>query len=111
MYDDRIRAEFEAELASAKKSQAEGLDGRARVSARRAVAILFREYFNSHQIQMPSTNAYELIKEFKDLPNISQDIIRVADHFLVKVNEDFQLPNGIDLIEEARWLFDRLDNL
>jgi len=111
VYDDRIKTGFDAEIASADRARAQGLEGRARVSARRAFALLIRAYFTSHQIQMSSNNVYELIAQFRNLPNISTDILQVADHFLTRVNEDFQLPEGIDLIEEARWLYNRLDSL
>lgn len=111
MYDDRIKTGFDAEIASANRARAQGLEGRARVSARRAFALLIREYFASQHIQMSSNNAYELITQFRNLPNISSDILLVVDHFLTRVNEDFELPDGIDLIEEARWLYNRLDSL
>jgi hypothetical protein len=103
-------AEIEAELILAEKSRAGGFEGRARVCARRAAGIAIREYLLAHQISASSSNFYNLIQEFRNIPNLPIDLIRVVDHLTMKVNEDFNLPGEIDLITEVRWLVERLSS-
>ena len=105
-----IKLTIDAELSLAEKSRVEGFEGRARVCARRAVGIAIREYVRQRQIPVASENTYSLLLLLRNLPNISPDIQRAADLFLIRVNEEFQLPPNIDLLSEARWLVEKLGN-
>jgi len=105
-----IKLTIDAELSLAEKSRVEGFEGRARVCARRAVGIAIREYVRQRQIPVASENTYSLLLLLRNLPNISPDIQRAADLFLIRVNEEFQLPPNIDLLFEARWLVEKLGN-
>ena len=105
-----IKLTIDAELSLAEKSRVEGFEGRARVCARRAVGIAIREYVRQRQIPVASENTYSLLLLLRNLPNISPDIQRAADLFLIRVNEEFQLPSNIDLLSEARWLVEKLGN-
>jgi hypothetical protein len=108
VYNDKISAQIDSELTLAEKARLEGFEGRARVCARRAAGIAIREYLQIQLIHVSSTNSYQLIQEFKDLSNLPEDLSRIADHLLTKVNEDFRLPEDIDLIAEVRQLVERL---
>ena len=105
-----IKLTIDAELSLAEKSRVEGFEGRARVCARRAVGIAIREYVRQRQIPVASENTYSLLLLLRNLPNISPDIQRAADLFLIRVNEEFHLPPNIDLLSEARWLVEKLGN-
>jgi hypothetical protein len=108
VYNDKITAQIDLELSLAEKARVEGFKGRARVCARRAAGIAIREYFQTHLTPVINSNFYQLIQEFRDLSNLPEDLSRIADHLLIKVNEDFDLPGEIDLIAEVRLLVERL---
>ncbi len=102
---------IEVELDLAEKSRREGYEGRARVCARRAAAIAIREYFVRHRIPEVPGNALGLIQAVKSLPDIPQEMRRLAEILLLRVDEDFQLPPEIDLIAAARKLIGELERL
>ncbi len=110
MYKDEVKLSIDAELSLAEKSRSEGFEGRARVCARRAVGIAIREYVRYRQIPVTSQNIYSLLLLFRNLTNIAPEIQRTADFFLIRVNEEFQLPPNIDLLSEARWFVEKLGN-
>jgi HEPN domain-containing protein len=110
VYNDEAKTAIELELAQAEHAREEGFEGRARVCARRAVGIAIREYARIHQISITSTNAYDLLSFLKKSSNFSPEIKEVADHLLTRVNEEFKLPSGMDLLSEARWLVETLQS-
>ena len=95
---------FEQEILQAEEARAQGKEGMARVCARRAVGIVAGEYFIRHSIQQPGPSAYDRLKRLSSLPAISPEVQEIVGHFRVRVNLDKDLPAGIDLIAEARFL-------
>jgi hypothetical protein len=110
VYNDEAKLAIEAEFAQAENARVEGFEGRARVHARRAVGIAIREYARIHQISISAINAYDLLSFLKNSPIFSPEIREVADHLLTRVNEEFKLPPGMDLLSEARWLVETLQS-
>ncbi len=108
MYNDDTKSAIEAELALGEKARAQGFEGKARVCARRAAGIAIREYARFHHMSITGTSAYDLLNFIRNVSAISPDIQQAADHLLIRVNEEFMLPQGIDLLSEARWLVEKL---
>lgn len=106
---DRIA--FEAELRQAEAARLSGNEGRARVCARRAAGMAARGYLIRHRQAIQSQSAYDQLKRLASLDEISPEIRNVIDHFLLRVDETYQLPKEIDLIVEARWLLNELETL
>lgn len=98
------RAEFEAELALAEAARRDGNEGRARVCARRAAGMVVRSYLEKRGQVVRSRSAYDYLRRFSELEELPRDVQGVIDHFLLKVDTAYQLPNEIDLIADARWL-------
>ena len=98
------RAEFEAELVLAEAARITGNEGRARVCARRAAGMVVRSYLEEHGRVIRSRSAYDYLRRFSEREGIPQDVQGVIEHFLLKVDTAYQLPNEIDLIADARWL-------
>lgn len=97
-------AEFEAELAQAETARLDGNEGKARVCARRAAGIIARTYLENFGVIVKSHSAYEQLRSLAELETISLQERGVIEHFLLKVDESYQLPVGIDLIGDARWM-------
>lgn len=102
------RQQIRHELALAESSRAQGLEGRARVCARRAAGLVVRAYLEEHGEPAPTGNALELLRAFAARPEITPQARTVIEHLLVRVAPDYQLPISVDLIAETRRLADLL---
>ena len=111
-------AEILAELELAVAALASGNEGRARVCARRAAGLAARDFLARHQVSppsksqfsIPSDNAYEALKVVAVFPRLSPRLKTAAHRLIMRVSEEFQLPRGIDLIDEARKLIGGLND-
>jgi hypothetical protein len=45
---------------------------------------------------------------FNALPGLSPNQIKVASHFLLKVDLDHRLPGDVDLVSDVQWLANSL---
>jgi hypothetical protein len=106
--------EANRELLAAQKAAEENLAGRSRVSARRAAGRAVREYFSVPGNQELSNNYYVLLKQFTTQPGVSNDMRMIALHLCQRVNEDYSMPDHIDLVAEARsliqYIADQIEN-
>jgi hypothetical protein len=98
------RTNFFQELSQAEEARNEGNEGKARVCARRAAGIVLGEYFARRGITDLSPGAFDRLKYFSSLSDISQQEREICEHFLVRVLPDHNLPVEADLIADARWL-------
>jgi hypothetical protein len=101
---------FEAEIEMAEAARLVGNEGRARVCARRAAGRVARNYLETHGLVIRNRSAYDYLLKLSEMEGIEPDIQRVIRRFLLKVDEAYQLPAEIDLIADARFLADRLNN-
>jgi hypothetical protein len=96
------------ELENAEKAKSANLPGRARVCCRRAAVQAITFYCLTHQIPLPAEIALNKLKAFRAHPEPAPGIHTILDHLLLRVNFDFQIPDGIDLLRETRYLVDNL---
>ena len=96
--------ELMAEFEHADEARARDNEGRARVCARRAAGIAIREYLARQGQPTPNSSAYNLIRQLRDEPGLSPELIRACDFLTLRVNEEFKLPVEMDLVSEARKL-------
>jgi len=96
------------ELEAAEQARAQGNEGKARVCARRAGGMAASQYLYRGGIIPPGRGAYDHLRFLQTQPNLSSSIQDAIEHLLLRVNEDFQLPPGIDLIHDARFLIETL---
>lgn len=99
-----LRARIGAELEKAKQARLRDNEGRARVCARRAAGIAVRDYLTRQGLLVGSASALDLLGELKARPGLSPALMPLIDHLVLRVDEEFKLPPGIDLVEEARQL-------
>ena len=95
---------LEKELQMAADARVRGNEGQTRVCARRAAGVIIREYFMRRGISSPASSAFDLLKAVLDASDLPVDARRAAEYLTLRVNEEFQLPVAVDLVEEARTL-------
>ena len=103
-WEENLQKEFEL----AESARASGNEGRARVCARRAAGIAIREYYARRGYQVRTPSAYDLLQMLADEPQLSPTVKQTARHLTLRVNEEFELPVDVDLLDEARKLCDEL---
>jgi hypothetical protein len=109
VFRTEAKTKIAEELARGEAARLTGLEGRARVCARRAAGVAVREYLYQRGVTAPGTSAYDLLAFLQDMPgNLPveklAEIRQAAGHLLERVNENFTLPVEVDLLEEARRL-------
>lgn len=112
MYSAKAEEIINLELDHAREARERGLEGRARVCARRACGVAIREYLHRH---LPAAaneveSAYDLLKIIQDLPGIPAEIREAAGRLRLRVDQKFKLPDDIDPIAEAIRLIEALDS-
>ncbi|MGB9668918.1 MAG: hypothetical protein ACPL0B_00900 [Anaerolineales bacterium] len=91
---------FNAEIEQAFAARSIGKEGMARVCARRAANILIQQYFNLCNI--PSTkNAMKNLTFLQSYLNPSHPAQPLISNLIRRVDENFTLPNDIDLIRDV----------
>lgn len=110
MVSSLIAEKIELELAAAETARQQGLEGRARVCARRAAGLAIASFLEKQEIAVP-VDAYKCIALFSTQPGIPDRLRQIASHLTMRVNESYQLPPEIDLISEARQLVKEIENL
>jgi len=108
MTEQDWKAKFEEELQQAEIARNFGNEGRARVCARRAAGIVIGEYLLRNNLPDQGPSAYDRMNYTLTLPEVPESVKEIVNHFLVRVDTDFNLPIDADLIADARWLEENL---
>ncbi|MEJ2757415.1 MAG: hypothetical protein P8046_02940 [Anaerolineales bacterium] len=114
MADPKTIQKISHELAQAAKARAEANEGRARVCARRAAGWTIEAFLQDKGELIPTSNAFKLIQHFASLPGHTNQVKAVLHHLTVKLEKDsedsdaYYPVEGVDLIEDARWLAEEL---
>jgi hypothetical protein len=110
--DMDFSSEISAELERAEAARISGNEGRARVCARRAAGMAAREFlsrregwaFDQSKGKTNSDSVFEVLQTLATFPGLAPHLKQAAIHLTMRVNEELQLPLGIDLIDEAHKL-------
>ena len=98
------KQQFEAEVAQGFSARENGNEGRARVCARRAVAVLLVNYFNQRGTPPGKVDAYTVIQMAASDDGLPAVVREKLAHFLVRVEPGGRFPIDADLLSEAQWL-------
>ncbi len=110
MADRALLDQVHHELDLARAARRRGNEGRARVCARRAGGLVARLYLEAHGIRLHGSSALEHLNRLEQQPEISPETKRHIQLLLLRVDSDFKLPAGADLIADAEALYlDLLD--
>lgn len=110
MTDRETRNKIKQELALARRSQAEGNEGKARVCARRASGWAIEAHLAAKGAGIDSNSALDQIKHLAGQPGYSEQVYRVLRHLTIKMEKDsldsdaYYPIEGVDLVSEAEWL-------
>lgn len=89
-------------------SSQDGRSGRSRVCARRAAVILIRAWMDSLEITYPNVDGYRLLFFALENENLPQDSKEILNHLVQRVDENYNIPAGINLIDEVNLLLEHL---
>ena len=92
---------FSKEIQQAEDARLSGNEGKARVCARRAAGIVVGEYLFRSDDDFVDHGAYDNLRYFIALPDISPRLKEIASFFVLRVDVNHELPVDVDLIEEA----------
>jgi hypothetical protein len=110
VFSQRVKEAIKLEIDHALAARENGLEGRARVCSRRAAGYAIRTYLENRGVDIPDISALALIRQLDNLTGVRPQVKTVTEHLLMRVAEDFNLPVEADLIAEAMWLADYLEN-
>ncbi len=103
-------AEWEKELTLAREARLRGNEGRARVCARRAAGFSARIYLQARGIHVRGNSVLSQLVRLAELPETGPKTRQRIQLLLLKVDPEFRLPVGTDLIAEAEALCEDLVN-
>lgn len=92
-------------LQQAEEYREGSLEGRARVTARLAVAESLRLYYTFLNKTLPTGSAFDLINATAVDDSLPANIRDLLVHFIEKVDTSYHLPGNFDLIADARQIF------
>jgi len=104
-------SEINSELENAHLARQSGNEGKARVCARRAAGIAVRNYFLETSKGEQIKSSFELIRIFSEQPGLPPEIKKIASNLTLRVTKSFDLPEEVDLIEDAQKLCNYLSNI
>ena len=110
MFSQRVKNAIKLEIDHALTARENNLEGRARVCSRRAAGYAIRAYLEERGVDTPDISALALIRQLDNRTGVQPQVKAVTEHLLMRVDEDFKLPVEADLIAEAIWLVDYLEN-
>lgn len=102
---------WEIELEAASSARLNRNEGRARVCARRAAGRSAQTFLIRHRIRTEGANYYNALLALARLPCITPDMVTALSHLTLRVDEDFTLPPGVDLIADARFICETLEEM
>lgn len=109
-FGGQVKQKIDEELARGESARAGGMEGRARVCARRAAGAAVRAYLEQRGAAWAGATAYDLLAALAEMPGAPEEARRSAALLLERVDENYALPPEIDLLVEARRLVEALEN-
>jgi hypothetical protein len=99
------------DLNKAAQARRKGLEGQARVLSRLAAASAVKAYLAKSDQPIPSTNAYEILVFYSQSASLPARVRFALDHLLMKVDQDYNLPDGIDLLADVEELISYFESV
>lgn len=93
----KTQTTFRKEYQTAQEAQAAGLEGRARVCARRAAGLLIQKYLEMQKINPIKMNSLDLIKHLQQTSD-SPELVLLLGHYSEIVTSDHRLASEVDLV-------------
>jgi hypothetical protein len=103
------RIQVQEELLLAKQSRMEGNEGRARVCARRAAGSAAKLYLDRKGLISGSESVLKSLMIFAAEMDLPPRVQRAVSWLVRRVDQDYSLPEEIDLIQEANIVLEYLE--
>lgn len=97
-----------SELKNAHAARTVGKEGLARVCARRAAGMAIREYLRGKGINTEIYSLNDLLKSESIRVELPEKTHALLEHLITRVDANYQLDAGIDLIGDAEAIIDLL---
>lgn len=104
MFRPEILLKISEELERGDAARRQGLEGRARVCARRAAAVAIRAYLENRSLPIPGASVMDLLSYIQMAPEVPEGTRQVAGYLLTRVDPSYSLPIDVDLLDEVRRL-------
>ena len=101
-------AAFREEIRAGYEDRAAGMEGRARVRARRAAGHVIGIYLREAGLPDPGPNALDRLRYLRTLPGLPPEVYPLLEHLTMKVDINYRLPPGVDLLADAQRLAELL---
>ena len=114
MFSENARQVIWEELERGDSARSAGNEGRARVCARRAAGAASREYLRlcgDPAGSNPAISLFELLGEIQRIASVPVRVKEAAQHLVLKVDLNHNLPEMVDLLADARILISELEQL
>lgn len=95
---------FNKEMQMAAAARERGNEGQARVCARRAAGVVVRAYFQLRGLPAHNSSAYDLLRDLLAGSGVPEQARQAAVYLTLRVNEAFELPVEVDLLDAAQTL-------
>jgi hypothetical protein len=105
----QTRIQAQEELLLAKQSRLEGNEGRARVCARRAAGSAVKSYLDRKGLISGSESALKSLMIFGAEIDLPVRVQKAVSWLIRRVDQDYSLPDDVDLIHEAHIVLDYLE--
>ncbi len=99
------------EIEKAFQVRTNGNEGMARVCARRAAGFAIQSFLEARHLEVPSQNVIHLLNDDQVRAQLPREMVGIADHLLMKVDENYQFDPSIDLLAETKALIEGLQTL
>lgn len=100
---------YNTDLETAQTARDVGLEGRSRVSARRAASVLVSAWMDSCGENDPSEDALQIFTHALNMPQLNPKVGDLIQHFVMSVDKKHNLPKSIDLIDDCANIIDMLN--
>jgi hypothetical protein len=108
MFRDEVKQKIAEELRRGEAARKTGMEGRARVCARRAAGEAVREALAQRGRAVAGPSAVDMLAALREDPETSAEVRAAAERLLMRVDEGYTLPKEIDLLADARMLVEAL---
>lgn len=102
------KSQLKVEMERAESARSKGNEGQTRVCARRAAGIAIREFYARRGDIVHTPSALTLLDKLAVEPNLSPELTQSINYLVLRVDKEFKLPAGIDLLDEVRNLCNAL---
>jgi HEPN domain-containing protein len=103
--------DYQHEIEMALAARQRNNEGQARVCARRAAGAAIRAYYQQRGESIRTPGAYDLLKMLMEDLTLPAAVRQSAANLTLRVNEAFELPEGLDLVKEAESIAAALSRL